>query len=302
MNISKILIIVFLVLFVSIGTINSQTNKKDIPKPIKWEFGLKFVYSTASSFYNLNDSVITSMKYVSNDTLKQYTFDFYETKIKLLAHYYLFDKFLIFMNLPISFYSLEEKYLRDDYGIRENKKNYSLNRVDNIEIGLSKNWVLGSVSTGIASSVRIPTGFYNGLYNNPEYEFLSDGAFELHFETEVDVQIKQFTFENSIAIDFRDEEFENRIIWNSAIGVNSIPNTELLLFSEMSLSTAKFTSNTRHLVPHEEVAQENNYYAGAQFSILFSRNIGAKFGYQVSLAGKNSWKKGTSFVQFLYRM
>ncbi len=284
-------------------TLYSQQKKQElIPKPIKWEFGVKVGYSTASSFYNLNDSIVASLIYALQDTIKHYTFDFYHTSVVLQARYYLDEKFKLFFNMPIGFFELEEKYLRDEYGYREKKKNLTLNRIDNIEIGISKFWVVGALTSGLAGSVRIPTGFYNGLYDDPNYEFLSDGAMEWHLETEIDVQMKQYSFENNLAIDFRGEEFENRIIWNAGIGIQTVPNTELKLFSEMHLSTQKFTNQTRPLVPHQEVAQENNYYAGAEFTMLFSREVFTKFGYQVSLAGKNSWKKGTAYLQFLYRI
>lgn len=303
MKTKSVFLIAFMISILAINNIYPQKRKVDvIPKPVKWEFGLSVGYSTASSFYNMNDSIITSLIYAQKDTIKHYTFDFYHTSIKLQTRYYIDDKFKLFLNVPIGIFELDEKYLSNNAGYREAKNSYSLTRIDNIEIGISKLWAIGALTTGLAGSVRIPTGFYNGLYDNQDYEFLSDGAMEFHLETEIDVQIKQYSFENNIAIDFRGEEFENQVIWNSGIGIQTVPNTELKLFAEMHLSTEKFTNQTRPLVPHQEVAQENNYYAGAEFTMLFSREVFTKFGYQVSLAGKNSWRKGTAYLQFLYRI
>lgn len=295
--------IVIVIISITSITLHSQQKKNNlIPEPIKWEFGLITGYTTASSFYSLNDSLISSLIYALKDTLKHYTFDFYHTSITLQARYYIEDNFKVFINMPFGFFELEEKYQRDNYGYRELKNRYTLNRIDNIEFGLSKIWTIGILTSGLIGSVRVPTGFYDGLYDNPDYEFLSDGALEFHLGTELDIQLKQYSFENNVAINFRGEEFENQIIWNTGVGIQTVPNTELKLFAEMHLSTEKFSNQTRPLVPHQEVAQENNYFAGAEFTMLFSREVFTKFGYQVSLAGRNSWKKGTAYLQFLYRI
>lgn len=297
-----ILTTLFITLFTISNTYPQQKKTQIIPKPVKWEFGLSLGYTTASSFYNINDSLVVSAIYALQDTIKHYTFDFYHTSITLQARYYIEDKFKVFFNMPIGFFELDETYQRDEYGYREAKKQYTLNRIDNLELGISKLWIIGAITTGLAGSVRIPTGFHNGLYDNPDYEFLSDGAMEWHLESEIDVQVKQYSLKNNLAFDLRGEEFENRVIWNAGIGIQTVPNTELKLFSEMHLSTEKFTNQTRPLVPNQEVAQENNYFAGAEFTMLFSREVLAKFGYQVSLAGKNSWKKATAYLQFSYRI
>lgn len=294
-------LVVFTIAIVSIAY--SQTRQRtQLQKPINWEFGASLGYTTASSFYNLNDSLISSLTEEIGDTSRRYTFDFYHTLFTIQARYYFDENFKMFLNVPISFFELEEKYSRNDYGYREGKKNYTLNRIDNVELGISKQWTIGSIKTGVASSVKIPTGFHNGLYDDPNYEFLSDRALEWHLETELDLQVKQYSFENNVAFDLRGEEFENQIIWNAGIGIQTIPNTELKLFTEIILSTAKYTSETRPLIPHQEVSQEDNYYAGTQLTLLFSREIYTKFGYQVSLYGKNSWKKGMAYFQILYRI
>lgn len=303
MKLKTLFAFVVVIYFITSLTLFSQQKTKIlIPKPVRWEFGLIAGYSTASSFYNLNDSLVSSLIYALKDTIKNYTFDFYHTSITLQARYYIENELKIFINMPIGFFELEEKYQRDNYGYRESKNRYKLNRIDNIELGVSKVWIFGLLTSGLVGSVRIPTGFHDGLYDDPNYEFLSDGAMEWHLGTELDVQLKQYSFENNVSIDFRGEEFENRIIWNTGIGIQTVPNAELKLFAEMHLSTEKFSNQTHLLVPHQEVAQENNYYAGAEFAMLFSREIFTKFGYQVSLAGKNSWKKGTAYLQFLYRI
>ena len=303
MKILKIYVILFILPFLHFDNANSQIKQRNvIPKPIKWEFGVNLGYATASSFYNLNDSLISSLTYTDGDTSKRYTFDFYHTALTLQARYYLEEEFNLFLNVPISFYELEEKYLRDNYGYRETKQNYSLNRIDNIEFGISKLWKIGSITTGLASSIRIPTGFHYGLYDDQNYEFLSDGALEFLLGTELDIKIKQYSFENVFILNMRGEEFKNCISWNSGIGIHTVPNTELKLFIEILLSTEKFTNQTRPLVPRQEVSQENNYTAGAELTVLFTRQIYTQFGYQVSLAGKNSWKKGSAHFQFLYRI
>lgn len=303
MKILNGILVAIVLIFINIYFANSQNKQKNlIQKPIIFELGANLEYSTASSFYNLNDSLVSSLIFNSNDTSRRYTFDFYHTCVIIQARYYLDEQFKIFINIPISFFELEEKYFRDKYGYRDGKQNYTLNRVDNVELGISKLWNIGSITTGFASSIRIPTGFHYGLYDDPNYSFLSDGALEFLLETEMDIKLKQYSFENDFILNFRGEEFKNCVIWNSGIGLHTVPNTKLKLFSEIHLSTEKFTNQTRPLVPNQEVSQENNYYAGAQLTLLFSRELYTKFGYKVSLYGKNSWKKGTAYFQVLYRI
>lgn len=299
-------LLVYLSIILSIWGINtaySQSKRFEPPKPIKWEIGANFGYTTASSYYNLNDSVIVSLKTIdTNNITKFFTFDFYKTTINFKLNYYPFESLMLSIDIPISFYELDEKYFYDNSPVREPKSNNRLTRVDFIGLGVHKKWKDEDYTIGIGSIVCIPSGFHKGLYDDENYKFLSDGALVARFFSEINYKLKQFVLKNYLGYEFRGEEFIDQFVWKPSIGFTSVPNTELNLFSQIILSAKSFNSSIRPFSIYEETPQENNYFGGAEFAILITRNILTKFGYQVSLAGKNSWKKSGAFLEFWYRI
>ncbi len=257
----------------------------------KFKIELNYTRLSASSYYNLNDSNIYTYSVYDavNDTTRIYTFDYYHSIVGLKILYDLNTKLELSLYAPISFYSLDEKFMTDEYGNREKKASYSMNRVDYIGLNTLYRLVDKPIYTNLMGEVRIPTGFHNGLYNDSNRNFLSDGAFEFLLGAQIGVKYRTVAWENTLIYNYRAEDFKDQTIINTAIILSTVANTEIRVFGNFTLSTSKF-DNARPMEITETISQENNYAVGAAFYMMFSDNFDLGVNYQVTLGGKNTWK------------
>lgn len=294
---------------------NTFSQKFNLQKEKKFELGIHYQSYSASSYYNLNDSLnssaIDTIKlYNENggfigDTVIRYTFDFKRTTIGLEFKYNFDKNLLLYTYLPLSFYSLNEKTFRDAYGVRYNRLNLSKTRLDYLEFGTNYKITQDNIISGLIAKVRIPTSFQKGQYHNPlidslDFNFLSDGAFEFLAGTSFGFKAQKFSFENEVLYNYRAEDFKDQLIINSALGFTTVPNTKLTLFGIFKVSLASF-DNARPLIPNEEVIQENNFAAGAEFMIMPFEDIIGKINYHVTLFGKNTWNYGVFNIYVGYQ-
>ncbi len=293
------------IFFASLLSMNARENK--VAKFHNFEIGISYDAFNASSYYNLNDSLITTLQDVvrnydsTTDTTVSYTFDFTKTTITLGGDYYLDKNSYFGISLPLSFYKLHEEYLSDQNGNRFDRQNYSLTRFDYLELHSTYGSEIGNVYGGLIGKVQIPTGFEQGLYNHPDFPFLSDGALEIFAGSYFGARVNKVSFDNEIYYNYRAEDFKNQLLINSGISISTVPNTELKLYASMILSLASF-NNAIPLNITQTVSQENNYAFGAYFKILLSDNLVAYLKYRVTLAGRNTWSN-TNFTCYLgYRL
>ncbi|MEN6294678.1 MAG: hypothetical protein ABFD61_00945 [Chloroherpetonaceae bacterium] len=285
----------FLVIILSIGIASNAFSQKQKSKSNdefkKFEVEINYMNRTASSYYNLNDSNISYHNIYDpvNDTTRRYTFDFYQTILGLKFRYNYNPKLAFSIYSPFSFYSMDEKFFTDQYGYREKKASHSLNRVDYIALDAYYKLYEKSIYVNFQGEIRIPTGFHNGLYNDPKFNFLSDGAFEFLMGANFGIKYHTIGWENTVIYNYRAEDFKDQMIINTAIVLSTVPNSELRLFGNFIVSTSKF-DNTRQLNIMETVNQENNYGVGAAFFMMFSESFNVGVNYQVTLGGKNTWK------------
>lgn len=316
MRISKLLFLI-ITLFLS-NTLASFSQGLKIESFKHFEAGLTFDYGTSSSYYNLKDSLVSSYGdhiirkdtngLVTIDTVLNYTFDFSKVTTTFFFKYLYNDNFSVYANLPLSFYTLSEQYFADANGSRYDKTSYSLTRLDYFEIGAKYGVNTEKYNASLLGSVRIPTGFDKEQFHMDSsktesianFEFLSDGAMEFLFGTHLEYKAKTVTIESDVIYDKRTEDFKDQLIINAGVGISSVPNTQLKLFTQIRLSMESF-DNARPLNPLEEVVQDDNYAMGGQFSILFSQNIQTKMSYYVTLAGTNTWNFGNFQIYLGYR-
>ena len=289
---NKILYLFLILVIVGVTTGNLYSQKKNPQNEYKkFEIEVDYMRLSASSYYNLNDSNIYTLNVYDavNDTARDYTFDYYQSRIGLRFRYNYNQQLALSLYTPISFYSLEEKFLTDNYGNREKKASYSMNRVDYIGINGLYKLVTKPIYTNLVGEVRIPTGFHNGLYNDSSRNFLSDGAYEFLIGTQIGIKYRTVGWENTVLYNYRAEDYKSQMIINTAIVLSTVENTELRLFGNFVLSTSNF-DNARALNIAETVSQENNYGLGAAFFMMFSESFNVGINYQVTLGGRNSWK------------
>lgn len=257
----------------------------------RFEIELNYMRLSSSSYYNLNDSNIYTLSIYdeANDTTLNYTFDYYHSTIGLRLRYNYNSNLALSLYSPLSFYSLDEKFLTDEFGYRKTKASYSMNRVDYIGLTAFYRLVDKPIYANIIGEVRCPTGFHDGLYNDTSRNFLSDGAFEFLIGTNFGIKYRTVGWENTVSYNYRAEDYRDQMIINTAVVFSNVQNTELRLFGDFIISTSSF-DNARQLNVTETVSQENKYSVGAAFFMMFSESFNVGINYQVTLGGKNTWK------------
>lgn len=307
-------LIILLLLLTILNTAYSQKTKK--LKFNKFQAGLSYQTFNASSYINLNDSLVSNgidlidiLDENGNklgDTLVRYTHDFKSTTIALDFKYRFSEQINFSAYLPLSFWSYNEKYFRNSQEVRIDRMNRSRTRIDFIELSADYNFTREGFISGLIGKIRIPSGFEKGQYHNPDTkpvyhnEFLSDGAFEMLLGTVLGIGSKKVSLENEVFYNIRSEDFRDQIIINSYLGFSTVPNTKLSIFGLTRLAVSSF-DNARPIVPTEESVQENNFSAGASFEFALTDEIITRFNYSVTLLGKNTWNYSLFNVYFGYR-
>ncbi|OGU58601.1 MAG: hypothetical protein A2X64_05095 [Ignavibacteria bacterium GWF2_33_9] len=297
----KIFLIIAISLFAAnFNSLFAKKMQKVIPEQKKFEFGLTYQNLNASSFYDLNDSLHIATTELVNlldtagniigDSLVNYTYDFKKTTIGLFAKYHATRDLSLFIHLPLSFYSLNEKYYRDYSGNRYDRRDLSRTRLDYIELGAEYEVTKNALSSGFLGSIRIPSGFDSSQEPDTNM-FLSDGFFETNIGTFFGFKANTFYWKNEVVYNHRAEDFVDQLLVNTYLIFSTVPNTEFAVFSKNRVSLGSY-SKARPLISHAEILQDNNFAAGAEFKIMLDENIITKMNYSVTLAGRNTWIAG----------
>lgn len=149
--------------------------------------------------------------------------------------------------------------------------------------------------------ILIPPGFHNGLFDDPDYNFLSDGAFQINFGLTFLKEFKKSWIESHIIYRFKTEEFKDDIIIFTEAGLSTVPGTALSMSLEFIQNTGNF-NNARDFTPKETPTQYNSFSVGFNFLINFDKHIYSNFSYNVNLIGKNYWNFGLFNIQLGYKI
>jgi hypothetical protein len=206
--------------------------------------------------------------------------------------------------LPLSFYSLDEKYFRDYSGVKYTKSEQSRTRLDYLELGVIYKMTNQKILTSLIGKVRIPTGFEKGqILADPFAKnsgFLSDGAFELLAGTNFGIMSKKSSWVNEVLYNFRTEDFKNQLLVNSKLVFSTVPNTQFSVFIASQLSLSNF-DNARPFIIREETMQSNSFNAGAEFELMINEDILTKVDYSIVLFGRNAWSGGVFNLYFGFK-
>lgn len=255
---------------------------------IETYFGL----NSGSSFYDWTGDEITSL-YDSTDldSSRQYHFEKTDYIFGFRAEYKILDNLLLTGEIPIMFSSLNEKYERDSVGLREERANLSLTQPLYFALGSVYQLTGGSFYSDIGLEIRIPPAFYNGINNNPDYDYLSDGAFESLLSLRAGYSFEKSWIEGNILYNYRDEDFSDIIAAKLEIGSNSVENTYIKGIAEYVLSTTEIPDSSRFDIRRLPLSEEY-FRLGASFYILIYDIVGIKLDISAKLFGYNSMLGG----------
>jgi len=248
--------------------------------------------SSGSSIFDLDENLLTKLTDDSSKySVKDYTIELSKNTIGLLCEYSLFDNLILFGNMPITFNSLEEKYIGDSIGVRYDKAKYSLTHPEYFGIGAKYEFFRRKSYGVLLIEARIPPGFKRGMLDTSKNFFLGDGAFELLSGLAFGIKTDKFLLESMFLYNYRDEELADQFIIRIEAGICTVPNSKLSVTSDFVLSMKSF----KEVIPlktNQIVTQEDYIAIGFEFSMFFSESIYGEFNYNIKLLGKNSWNLG----------
>ncbi len=299
-------IIYLILLVISIQLLYSQrVPKKVFDIAEKKSFvSLAYYSGRASAFYDLNGNFITSMwdstTFVDTVTKlpipREYIFEFQRYGIELGFNYNLTDKFNLTAEIPISSYSINErfvtKFIYDSLGYlkgnipRQNKADFDRTRIDYFGIGANYAENSEDFIYGANVQVRIPSGFESGQFDSNDL-FLSDGAFAFIVGAKVGYRINKLTLGLESDLYLRTEDFKNQLKSAFSLTFRGVEGTHIQGIIEHNKSLASF-ENTALLDYHREILQEDYLAVGVSFKMLFGENLTGEVDYRIRVLGTNS--------------
>lgn len=232
----------FLSLLLIIGTARAG-DPVIMPK----EKGVVYIYggpARASSYYN------TAGRLKRFDTLQT---DFSALIFGVTANYGLTDWLEVNVDMPVAYYKVTSNgrfptrsiFSPSHYGIGAT---YQLSR--------------GKVNSSISSMVKIPPGFHDGIYDDPEHPtFLSDGFMQVTSTLNFGFNFKEIWFKGSAGYNWRDEEPLDEIIYNAEVGLSKVEGTGIFVGCNGVITTGDVTQPLRP------------FYAGASGSIAEQQRV-----------------------------
>jgi hypothetical protein len=303
------LLLIFLVLFSTTVyaqkrayyTPSNEKKNTDYLSILKFgdKYCISFSYSSisASAYYDYNGKMITRLSdsslFVKDSIINEYNFDIVQTEIAFTLEKYFNDNSKLKIELPFSYYSLNETYnsYQDKAGglIFTNIKRaeYSLFRLDHILAGGEYGERNDYLKATAKLYFKIPTGFEEGVYSNNK-DFLSDGDFEILSGFDLYVYPKKMMFKIGTTYNFRTEDLQDRIISTFEGNIFSVPGT--MLGAKLTwVQNIKKLDIAKVFNINKFPYSENYFEAGINFGIDLGEDFVSFFKYNIRLFGNNSW-------------
>ncbi len=274
--------------------------------------------ANSSSYFDLEGKIITKEKDKSvsddqNERIKLFDYEEYTFGIK--ANYSLTNNLILFMTIPIKYYSLSRRsdstYILYDssytpaqpytYSQKIPLGTNSLFQPAYYSIGARYKFYSKKTYAALLSELRIPPGFHNGIQNDPNYQFLSDGAFETLIGAVIGIKFEKSWFETSFNYNFRSEDLVDYYLIHTEGGISTVKGSRLVFALDFLQSTESF-NNAVKFDPLKTTLQSNSFDAGFLFELFLTENLYSQFSYQLNLLGKNTLNIGGFTIVAGYRI
>lgn len=230
-------------------------------------------------------------------------FSFQQIVAGLYAEYGITDKLTLVADIPFGIFSLDEESDATRVNLDEE------NNLDTLRAQLDETFTLSSpvylgigaryriiqrekLVASLSALLRIPPGFSDGIVDNPDYDFLSDGAFEALFGLELGAPTTYGWIGASARYNKRAEDYEDEILLHFEIGFNNIPQAAFKINLDLTQSVASMT-DARPFNIRETQLQSNFFAAGAAFSLFLNEHWFIDANYSVRIFGENTWSLNT---------
>jgi hypothetical protein len=304
----------------------SETSSEDT-KEKKFQVSLGYNHEQSSSWYLYDtdgqQSLMEDLNVIAtidsterNDlgetiydtTFREYASDFFRNSF-ILDFSWTPNRFLkLQAEVPVSFYKEEEQYDQSAvydpytgqtlYSGGEPKANHSRTRID--YIGLScEGYFLNTKKVKLGSTIdlRLPTGTDDSALRD---EFLSDGKFETYAGIISEVRGRASRFQTRFIYNYRAEEYSDRFLFSSLIGLSTVKNSELQLLMMYGKSLEDYKPEFA-FSPTKEILWGDFFDFGFNFKLDFFENYTFSGGYRLSLWGRNTSNPGIFQTRISYR-
>lgn len=289
--------IIFALFYLSTIQLSAQ---RDFIKPDSSKYRIRTYMSLTNraSYLDSSGSSITryQKKIPEYDEPIDYTLNYTIFTIGVKGEYYITPDFHLDVDVPFSFHTLqetEEHYRIVDstrYDFDYEPPAYTLYQFDYFAFALNYDLLQTDyIWNRYRIEARIPPGFHKGQFDDPDYDFLSDGAFEMYFQTGIGIITKSTQISTYFAYNIRDEEFSDRIISSTELSFSTVEATRIFLRANFFHSLDK--DNDRPFHPLERPIHGDFFELQPGIIIDFGR-IAMEADYRVRLFGKNTWESG----------
>ncbi len=307
------------------------------PERKKFQIGISFSNSTASSYFDYNDKRVSELPdsslYVITKTIKtdyvgnfttdttldtsvsKFTTDYRKSTWSVFGSYSPMENFEIRAEIPFSFYSLDESYLYytnyelidkvpgrvfDMSSSRIHKGEVSLFRVDHLQLGASYDLQREKSIFGLDADVKIPLGIDNASGDSAK-SFLQDNPFEMIAGTHFGFDFKKAEILGYLKYRYIDNQPNDMFIIGTNFSLKTVENTRLSFMAEFGRLMGEF-DKSKVFSTRATPLQENYADVGCGFRIDFSQSLFAEFSYKLRLGGTNTWGIGGVYIKSGYRL
>lgn len=257
--------------------------------------------STAGSFYDKDGNLIAEGQFDiqgPDDTVRtriSETYEFEGILGGLYGEYGLTDDLTLILDVPVGRFELTRKNLvtqqfpgnvftRDQYDTVKSITSVTY-------YGLGARYRIGrseKMITSLSAMLHVPPGFSSPIIGNPDYPFLSDGAFEVRGGVEFGFPASFGWTSLSAMYNWRGEELEDELLIHAEAGFNKVENAFFKVHLDVVQSLASF-NELGDFDPNSTQLQENYLAAGASFALFFTKAWFVDVDYSVRLFGENTW-------------
>ncbi|MES2765256.1 MAG: hypothetical protein V4642_05280 [Bacteroidota bacterium] len=262
----------------------------------------------ASSFYNVTGGLIDRFRdapdseSVRQSIVREYTVDFTGYTGGMYAEYGLLKNLTMMLDVPVTRWNLHERYAFDStYEITQGddkdtvsqfirRDRAQLNRFQPNYYSIGGRYALttGNNLVGLSGTVRIPPGFKNKVTADSTGEFIEDEFYEGLLGLNLGIAFNKAWLASNITYNMRGGEYNDDMQYYLEFGSKNVETTQFILFTKYVQSLGSF-QNTSNFDPRRRRFQENYFLVGGVFEIEFQKQLSLSAGYDIRLAGKNTW-------------
>ena len=279
---------------------NAATSTCEIEFYEKDSFHVRFSFSYLStgSFYNKDGRMISWRTDPDRELNPDYTFELSDLRLEGYFEYFFTDDASAYLQIPLSYNKLSELFINDTNSTeeRESRGSFSLFQPSYYALGGKYRFSDDKLKPYAQVEFRIPPGFHDGILDDPDYSFLSDGAFEFIGTMGANLQFEESWLEASLSYNYRDEEIVDQLIMYLEGGLKTVPGTKFGAYGRYYQSLGDM-DEAPDFDPRNTIVQNDLFQLGVLFDIYFFDNFYSRFEYNVNLYGKNTYTGGTFFLR-----